>query len=68
MSDDSQLCSFKQPGTLFYSDFERDHLSESNDMPHVRMHPTTTSKIKKQNSIIGNFVFEKKSAYRGKQS
>jgi hypothetical protein len=32
---------------FFYSDFERDYFSESNDMPHVRMHLTVTAKINK---------------------
>jgi hypothetical protein len=30
---------------IFYTHFERDYFSESNDMPHVRMHLTVTAKI-----------------------
>jgi hypothetical protein len=36
---------FKYLSIFFYSDFERDYFSESNDMPHVRMHLTVTAKI-----------------------
>jgi hypothetical protein len=47
MSDDSQLCFFQIVGIFFYSDFERDSFSESNDMQHIRMHLIVTAKINK---------------------
>jgi hypothetical protein len=46
-SDDNQLCFFKKLGIFFYAHFERDYFSESNDMPHVKMHLTVTAKINK---------------------
>jgi hypothetical protein len=46
-SDDNQLCFFKKLGIFFYTHFERDYFSESNDMPHVKMHLTVTAKINK---------------------